>query len=207
MPPPDTRMLKETYMGRGKGLVVEYIIRNQCQTLLELGVFLGASIDFWFNACPSLERIVAVDKWAKGWAGTHCRNARYSDKFLLDLPQESVNFLNSESGLYHTFLRNMQPFYKKIIPMRMDIKDATAIILDSDFRPDVVYLDADKQYETLEHTWLSFHETSMVCGDDYRWRMPPHNRQVMKENLDRLTQEYGLTLKILEDTWILEQSD
>ena len=201
-PPKDVPVLKETYLGKGKGIVVEYIVRNKCKYLLELGAFFGGSIEFWLNACPSLSKVVAVDRWADGWAGTHCSNARYNDSSVLNMSPEQIEYLNEGDNFYNVILKNIAYYQNKVVPVRMDIYDALDMMVQANFKPDVIYLDADKSFKMLEKLWLTFGKTSLICGDDYRWRKG--DTCPMKENLDKLAQRYRLKATYLEDTWIVE---
>lgn len=84
--------LRETFTGRGKSIIVETIIKNDLCNLLEIGSFLGSSIDFWFNSCPKI-KIVSVDPLKGGWAGNHLKKLRYNDSCLLNLGEQEIESL------------------------------------------------------------------------------------------------------------------
>ena len=198
----ENRHMRETYTGRGKGIVVELVIERKLSTMLEVGSFLGSSIDFWLNACPGLQ-IVSVDPLGGGWAGTHCKKLRYNQHCLLDLTEENIAYLDSEEGLYKTFLKNMNSYRDQLVLIRSTAADAIKQLQESRFSPDVIYLDADKSYQNLEMLFGAFPD-AIISGDDYRWKNA-EGIEVMKKNVNDFAQAHNLCVVSHFDTWLLRR--
>ncbi|MEM6612483.1 MAG: hypothetical protein AAF652_09555 [Cyanobacteria bacterium P01_C01_bin.72] len=193
--------LRETFIGRGKSIIVETIIKNDLRNLLEIGSFLGSSIDFWFNSCPKIQ-IVAVDPLKGGWAGNHLQKLRYNDSCLLSLDEPEIAYLNSEQGLYQTFLRNMLMYKNRLVLLRKESETAIAELKSFEYKPDIIFLDADKKYSTLEFLYNSFPE-SILCGDDYRYKDFNHDI-IMRDNVSKLANMYDRSVRFYLDTWVIE---
>lgn len=193
--------LRETFTGRGKSIIVEAIIKNNLHNLLEIGSFLGSSIDFWFNSCPEI-KIVSVDPLKGGWAGNHLRKLRYNDSCLLSLDDKEIEYLNSEEGLYQTFLRNMLMYRNSLVLIRKESEAAITELKSFEYKPDIIFLDADKKYTTLEFLYNSFPD-SILCGDDYRWKNP-NNVIIMRDNVSKLANKYNKSVCFYLDTWMIK---
>ena len=199
------KAMPESFIGKGKDIIVREIYRHGYTDLLEVGSFLGGSIFFWLNACYPLN-IVAVDPFTGGWAGTHCVNLRYNKKSLLTMLPEDINVLNSINGLYHTFLRNFEwagEYKKRVVILRQTIEEAIPILQKAEYKPDIIFLDANKNYNTLELLFQSF-KNSQLSGDDYQWK-DSNEQYAMQYNLRLLCETYGLKLQHHEDTWLIHQ--
>ncbi|MGF1542235.1 MAG: hypothetical protein ACFCU5_17625 [Pleurocapsa sp.] len=192
--------LRETFTGKGKSIIVDTIKKNNFQNLLEVGSFLGASIDFWFNSCSDLS-IVSVDPLLGGWAGSHCKNLRYNEHCLLDISEENVNYLNSDDGLYRTFLKNMYEYRNKLVLIREKIETAVPQLQQLNFQPDIIFLDANKSYELLEYLYNAFPH-AILSGDDYRWKNQ-EQVEIMQQNVHLFAQKYDRGVYSKLDSWII----
>ena len=192
--------LRETFTGKGKSIIVDVIKKNNLKYMLEVGSFLGASIDFWFNCCSDIS-IVSVDPLLGGWAGTHCKKLRYNEHCLLDISDENVKYLDSEDGLYQTFLKNMYAYKNKLVLIRKKIEEAVPQLQKLKFQPDIIFLDANKSYEMLEYLYNAFPD-AVLTGDDYRWKN--HNQvEIMRQNVHLFAQKHDKAVYSKLDSWVI----
>ena len=199
----DWKFMPQSYTGRGKDIIVKEIYQQGYTDLLEVGCFLGGSIDFWLNACFPLN-IVAVDCFRGGWAGKFCEKSMYHQRSLLTMLPEDIECLNSEDGLYRTFLRNISwrtEHRERVLVIRQNIQEAIPILHNAGYEPDIIFLDADKRYETLEVVFHGF-KNSLLAGDDYVYK-DTEGKYPMQENLRILCNTYDLRLEHRLGTWIV----
>jgi len=127
------------------------------KSVLELGAWLGKSTRHMIQRGADL--VISVDHWDPDklmpWA-----QARHPDL----VPVVRV--------VYETFLANCWDHKNRIIPMRMDTRDALGAVHRLGITPEVIFLDSSHQYEhTCEELDLisELFPAAVVVGDDWNW--------------------------------------
>lgn len=131
------------------------VLGDETTLIVELGSWLGLSTRFIADCAPNAT-VIAVDHWLG--------SAEHRDRPELAalLPM-----------LYQTFLRNCWDYRGRVIPCRMDVCVALEELANRGLTPDVVYLDAAHDFETvLEHvqTVRKLFPAAVLIGDDWDWQ-------------------------------------
>ncbi len=106
--PPEGEQFLPPEPPNGRDLIEDLIRERGASVLLEIGSFLGGSALRWLRASPDIV-VVAVDPWQDGWAGDYLAGLGYPDQ---------RERLNASDGLFEMFLRNVQPFADRVVPVR-----------------------------------------------------------------------------------------
>lgn len=144
-----------TYLAPHTGLHVTEVV--------ELGSWLGKSTRWWARNCPQAT-VYAVDTW-RG-SEEHRQQANWAAK----LPR-----------LYETFLANCWGYRKQIVPVRMDSREAIACLRSLGVTPQVVYIDAAHDEESVYRDVREAAEAwprATLTGDD--WPALPVQRGVQR---------------------------
>ena len=112
--------------------------------VLELGTWLGTSTKFMLEQDPNLI-IICVDHWKGGF--TIKDNLENKDK--LSYEDKKINDILKKDILYETFIKNIWKFRNRIIPFRIDGREAIKIISKNKIPIDLIYLDMDHEYEPV----------------------------------------------------------
>jgi hypothetical protein len=150
--PPNEKIIMGWFTANNQVLLKKYLI-NKCSKksiIIEFGVWLGMSTNFIAENTTSDSTIICVDWW-KG-----------------DTSIGIVN--NKEDDLYKRYVDNVWINRDKIIPVKMDGKEAAIYLSKIGIKPDLIYLDMGHSYEEviddLKVITQAFPET-IIIGDDY----------------------------------------
>lgn len=190
----------ETYTGRGKSIIVDAIKKNGFRDLLEIGVFLGASIDFFLNVEVNL-RVVGCDPWEGGWAGTHSAANRYNDQYLLDLSSQGVEWLNNGDSFFNIVNNGLINFHERLVLMRQTFETGGPILRDIGYQPDLIFLDATKEMDLLVLSRELFPK-ALITGDDYRW-LDENGEARMAMVVHEFAEKHNMDVEVCLDTWVL----
>ena len=137
-------------------------IPKNVSLIIELGVWLGKGTKFLTQAFPNA-KIISVDHWRGS-------------------PEHATMSVNSKLGtLFETFLVNLWDYKSRIIPVRLDTDNALRLLKNYDLKPDVIYVDAGHDYDSVLSDLLNISKIfpdSLILGDDYKWRDAAGNRPV-----------------------------
>ena len=175
----------------GRDLIEDLIRERRVSVLLEIGSFLGGSTLRWLRASPDLV-VVAVDPWQDGWAGDYLAGLGY--------PGQREG-LNAADGLFEMFLRNVQPFAGRVVPVRA----ASPMVLDElaqlGLRADLVFIDAAKltgDLVTASELWPE----AILTGDDWGFE-GDDSTGPMREVVLRFAGRRRLEVVRKSETWVL----
>lgn len=161
--------------------------------IVEIGAFVGGSVRRWLDVAPELI-VVAIDPWPQirgpvAFYDTH------------PVGRQHARQLREPEGLYHAFLATMWEERERVIPMRGTGLEMLPLLHEMGLRPDLVFVDADKQALEVSLCDELFPE-SIVCGDDWLWcdgRKYP-SQQPVRESARRR----GRVLKCVSNTWLID---
>ena len=149
--PFDNKIKMGWFTPNNQVLLKKYLI-NKCSkksTIIEFGVWLGMSTNFIAENTTSDSTIICVDWW-KG--------------------NTSIGTIIKNDDLYKRYIDNVWKYKDKIIPIKMDGRDAAVYLSKIGIKPDLIYLDMGHSYEEvindLKIIIKSFPET-IIIGDDY----------------------------------------
>lgn len=149
--PKDNKIVMGWFTPNNQVLLNKYLI-NRCSkksVVIEFGTWLGVSANFIAENITDDSTLICVDWW-KG--------------------DTSIGNRNNEEELYKRYLDNVWKHKDKIIPVRMDGKEAAKYLSKMGIKPDLIYLDMGHSYEEvladLEVIIPAFPDT-IIVGDDY----------------------------------------
>lgn len=152
--PPNEKLIMGWLTVNNQVLLHKYLI-NRCSkksVIIEFGVWLGMSTNFIAENTTSDSTIICVDWW-KG--DTSIGNVK-----------------NNEYDLYKRYVDNTWKNKNKIIPIKMDGREAAIYLSKIGIKPDLIYLDMGHSYEEvigdLKIIIEAFPET-IIIGDDYSY--------------------------------------
>jgi hypothetical protein len=150
--PPNEKIIMGWFTPNNQVLLKKYLL-NKCSKksiIIEFGVWLGMSTNFIAENTTSDSNIICVDWW-KGDTSIGIRN-------------------NIKDELYKRYVDNVWSNKDKIIPIKMDGKEAAIYLSKIGIKPDLIYLDMGHSYEEviddLKVITQAFPET-IIIGDDY----------------------------------------
>lgn len=136
----------------GRADVFEQFIGPQVNVYLELGSWLGKSVTWFAERCPNAT-VICIDHW-RGSPEHHRK-----EKWQKHLPT-----------LYETFLTNMWELRDRVIPIRANTLDGMRAVAQADVRPDVIYIDAAHDADSVYHdlvTAIELFPGARILGDDW----------------------------------------
>lgn len=175
----------------GRDLIEDLIREQQLSVLLEIGSFLGGSALRWLRAAPDLV-VVAVDPWRNGWAGDYVSALGYA---------EQREWLDAPDGLFELFLRNVQPFAERVIPVRAASPEVLDELAALGLRPDLVFIDATKltcDLATASELWPD----AILSGDDWSF-VGGDSTRPMREIVRRFAERRQLAVVRKSETWVI----
>lgn len=131
--------------------------------IVEVGTWKGASAIKWAKKFPESE-VICIDTWLGSeemWM-EHRDQARYGSLLLK----------NGYPSIYRTFLGNVvrEGVAGQITPMPMTSAMGLNLLMEWDFRPDIIYVDAGHDYNSVKMDIMKslclF--PKIICGDDYQ---------------------------------------
>lgn len=166
----------------GRDLIKHLIATRHLKVIIEIGAFVGGSVRQWLDVSPDVI-VVAIDLWPQ-IRGPH---------FFYDthpVGRMHARQLREPDGLYHAFLATLWEDREQVIPVRGRGTDMLPALHALGLRPDLVFIDADKQAAEIRLCDELFPE-AIVCGDDWLWcdgrrfpSQPPVRESARRRGLD-----------------------
>lgn len=135
-------------------ILLNKYLKNKCgsnkSVVLELGVWLGMSTRLIASQISEDSTVICVD-W---WKGDSSIGNKASD----------------EDELYNRYIDNVWDYRKKIIPVRMDGRDALKYLSKSKIAVDLIYLDMGHSYKEVYGDLveiMKYYPDVIIVGDDY----------------------------------------
>lgn len=125
----------------------------QTRLIVELGSWLGKSARWMCNAAPNAT-VVCIDHW---------------DGSPELVPQWGWMIGKS----FDQFCRNLWDYRDQVVPLRMKSVDGIRLLAEHGARPDVVYIDAAHDYESVKadvEACIEAFPGVPLVGDDWNWR-------------------------------------
>lgn len=177
----------------GRGLIKNAITTRRLRFVVEIGAFVGGSVRQWLRMSPDVV-VVAIDPWPQ-IEGPHT----FYDTHPLGRAHGGQ--LRKPDGLYKAFLATLWEDRQRVIPVRGTGENMLPALHELGFKPDLIFIDADKQGAEIEICDHYFPE-AIVCGDDWLWcdgmRFP--SQQPVRESARRR----GRVLKVVSNTWLID---
>lgn len=177
----------------GRELIKCTVASRGLRVIVEIGVFVGGSVRQWLGASPDAT-VVAVDPWPQ-ITGPHV----FYDTHPVGRAHGEQ--LRRPDGLYDAFLATLWDERERVVPMRATGCAALTVLNEVGLRPDMIFIDADKQAAEIRLCDKLFPQ-AIVCGDDWLWcdgRQFP-TQQPVRESA-RLRRR---TLKVVSNTWLID---
>lgn len=155
--PPVQQDFGESWFERGNALLLKKYLspdmpddhKRTPQLILELGVWKGRSTDFMLRVNATCT-IICVDLW-RG--------------------DDSIGHKSKHDGerLYNQFVRNLWPHRRRVIPVKMDGREAVEYLHKRGIRPDLIYLDMGHTYNEVKGDLVPLmkcYKDVPILGDD-----------------------------------------
>ncbi|MFO0901768.1 MAG: hypothetical protein U0939_02140 [Pirellulales bacterium] len=150
----------------GRGMLVDLIRRRRWRWIVEIGVFLGGSVREWLGAHDEV-CVAAIDPWLDGIDLRSTNHKGRQPEWVFEQAQRCPD------GFYRSFLSSCWEFRDRIVPLRMSGVDGLRALASDGFRPDLIYLDADKSGVELSLAQTLFPGVALA-GDDWYY-LPPRS--------------------------------
>lgn len=147
----------ESWFERGNALLLKKFMspdmsddhKRPPQLILELGVWKGRSTDFMLRVNATCT-IICVDLW-RG--------------------DDSIGHKSKDDGerLYNQFVRNLWPHRRRVIPVKMDGREAVEYLHKRGICPDLIYLDMGHTYNEVKGDLVPLmkcYKDVPILGDD-----------------------------------------
>jgi len=135
---------------KGNQVAIRRCCNASTQVYLELGSWLGKSTRYVLRTFPHIT-VIAVDHWVG--------SAEHQEKYAALLPR-----------LYEIFLTNCWGYRARLIPLRMTTAEGMAEVKEWSVSPDVVFVDAAHDYDSVGADIELAHECfpkARLLGDDF----------------------------------------
>ena len=173
---------------------------------IEFGVLLGGSCKRWLSVSDTFH-ILAIDHWpAEPLTVIHgLLDDPKTKGSLSHLSQEQVNQLlnNLEKYGFQQYLINCCLNPNRFTIARAKLPDILFYLYDRKIYPNVMYFDADKDWNSIEIA-LKLFPCTTICGDDYLWKSEGIENMIPTK-LHEFSQEKAFNLEVSGNTWILKR--
>jgi len=177
----------------GRKLIKSLIAARRLRIVVEIGAFVGGSVRQWLEVSPEVT-VVAIDPWPQ----------IVGPNFFYDthpVGRLHARQLREPDGMYHAFLANLWDVRDRVIPLRGTGRSMLPELHALGLRPDLIFIDADKQAAEIAICDELFPE-ALVCGDDWLWcdgrRFP--TQQPVRDSARRR----GRVVKCVSNTWLID---
>lgn len=150
---PDVPPDDHGWFGECNQHVLSLLLNDRTKVVLELGSWLGRSTRFILKKAPNAT-VLAVDHWL----GTK------------QITDDDPACLAKIPSLYETFLVNCWDHRDRLVPIRRTTIEAMSEMADLGVKPDVIYLDAAHDYESVKADLQKIREVFPLvplAGDDF----------------------------------------
>ncbi|MEL6106866.1 MAG: hypothetical protein AAFU85_12540 [Planctomycetota bacterium] len=190
---PDFFPIRWSLDGGGRWMVEQKLRRKGFKVVLEIGCFLGGSVENWLRASPDVT-VVAVDPWPECDVANYARKNGRSEQEALQLERED--------GFYQTFLANFWDQRDRVIPVRDYSPGVLHQLADAGLRPDLIFLDSDKSGVEIEICNELF-PGAIMTGDDWHWK-DENGECPIREPVQRFCSQHDRFLKTENATWVID---
>lgn len=175
-------------------MVQQLLQRRKLSIVLEIGCFLGGSINNWLDASDDVV-VVAVDPWPDSWdVASIARKLGKSDAV--------IEQLSMSDGMYHTFLANLWDRRDRVIPVREYSPGILHTLSEIGLRPDLIYLDSDKLGNEIELCHRLF-PSAIMTGDDWGWTNESGEYAIRKP-VKEFCRTHDRYLRVENATWVID---
>ena len=134
------------------------------QIILEIGSWEGSSAVSWANSCKE-SNVICVDTWLGSVE-------HYQDKLSgTEWGRDRLYIENGFPTIFKTFISNIRinKIQDRVYPVTIDSKQAFIMLKESGIKPDICYIDAAHDYESVisDLKWAKKIGSKVICGDDY----------------------------------------
>lgn len=155
---PDIEPFQHGWLVEGtKNMLLKHL-RPDMKVIVELGVWLGKSTQFFLEQCPDA-LVYSVDLWDKAMLTRWAKNRH-------------PHLLHAARRPLEQFMVNLWDQRGRVVPMQMDSMKAIAALKESGVEPDLIYLDTSHTYphtrDEIRAIKAAFPNTQLV-GDDWEW--------------------------------------
>lgn len=189
----------------GREIIVEAIKAHKVELMLEIGCFMCGSTLQWLRTSEKLT-VVGADPWDGNWAAyIHMMSLdpvrSRSTWHLSDKQIETIVYNLRQFGNYCVALNNVRLYKNRFIPVRRKSPEVLHYLHTREIKPQLIYIDADKQREDLDVARKLFPQ-AILCGDDWLW---PDESGVlrMQENVKAFAAEHGYEIQHARQSWLL----
>jgi hypothetical protein len=134
------------------------------KVIVELGSWYGKSAKYILENTSNDTKLIAIDIWDNYFIKNMWKSRGKDYK-------QHVPFID-DHPLYDTFLVNMWDYKDRLLPIQSDTIDGLYNIHDLGIVPDLIYIDAGHEYESVIKELNILHElfpNVQLCGDDVSW--------------------------------------
>ncbi|MEM6692214.1 MAG: hypothetical protein AAF664_22485 [Planctomycetota bacterium] len=190
---PDFFPIRWSLDGGGRWMVEQRIRERKLRIILEIGSFLGGSVEQWLQIDPNLI-VIAVDPWPECDIADYARRSGRSE--------EEATQLERPDGFYQTFLSNFWNQRDRVIPVREYSPAVLHELALLGLRPDLIYLDCDKSGTEIELCHKLF-PNALMTGDDWQWQNEAGEFPI-REPVEAFCKQHDRYLKTENATWIID---
>jgi hypothetical protein len=191
--PPSVRPVNWVMDYGGRAIIREAICTRKLSLIVEVGVFVGGSVRQWLELSPEIV-VIAIDPWPQikgvnSFYDSHPVGRFYGAQ------------LREHDGLYNAFLSSLWNERRRVVPMRGAGVDMLKEIYSLGVRPDLIFIDADKQGSEIQVCDKLFPD-AIICGDDWLWSDGRHfpTQQPVRASVARRKR----VLKCVSNTWLID---
>ena len=169
------------------------IEKHNPTTIVELGSWYGKSAQFIAKSMGKNARLYCLDMW--------------DNQFIKDMWESrgknyktEVPFIDKHP-LFPTFVVNLWDERHHLTPVVGDTNVGLKLLSHNDVTPDLIYVDADHEYESVAKDLLYIHQTfpnAVVCGDDWYW---PEVKRALQDHHSKHLGSSDYTLLIKGNCW------
>ncbi|MEM9827541.1 MAG: hypothetical protein AAF958_13195 [Planctomycetota bacterium] len=186
--------------GGGRWMIRDIIRTRKIQTILEIGVFLGGSVETWLESSRRCT-VLAVDTWPE------CNQpGQWDPSSFVEENSDNIALarqMRRESGFYNTFLANLWPHRERVIPIRRSSPEVLYEMAEMGLHPDLIYLDSDKVGTELEICHELF-PGAIMSGDD--WEFDPGAGYPIRAPVHRFCEKHALNVYVENASWVIAKS-
>jgi len=191
-----------TLDGGGRELVAKLIKKTRPQIFLEVGTFLGGSALRWLATRPNFTLII-LDSWPDSaglWRDTVVASPLFWGKDTK--PLKPIAQAIHRHGIVKVALHNLRRYRDRVIPIQMPLEAGYAHVRGF-VEPDMIYVDADKQPQSIMLA-DQFFPAATLCGDDWEWQDEGGGYPV-RDPVRRIAALRGSRVLTKESTWVVDQ--
>jgi hypothetical protein len=179
--------------GGGRELIDTLIRQKGRAIMLEIGVFVGSSARRWLEQSSQLV-LICVDAWD---------NPQWPAEMVACGELDLAEKLKEAGGAERVFRTNLWEYRDRVIAIRGYAPEALKVLVDNGVRPDIIYVDADKEAKTLLGVAEMF-PNAVFCGDDWSWSEAENPYfYPIRAGVKALAKKRNAHLIVRKATWVI----